>query len=395
MSETAAIKHDIRTIAEKKRIVTNIARLLETNDSFLVIGHENPDEDCIASMVSIGLLLSMMNKRVQIDLSTSFQEQFRYLLNICRYNAIKVHEGQDMPDLGVHVIFILDTPKPEMIGTRAFYKKIFTNPKVSKIEIDHHLGGDSTYIGDEGLQLVASASSTCELIGYMLYKLSADSGFMKRNNLQDLFQRNMILSILTGMIADSHMGQYLKSRKERFFYDHFCLMFERMLVRKTREGSGNFSSKEELFKALASLSGLEEACFDFLSRSIQSLDKIKHALLDDSQSAKVFENFGADTLVSVSKALTDQLAEESGYLGLVAYRDDPALSPFVQFRLRRSKAFTGLDLRDVLKTLSIENGGGHPGAVGFRIERDKIADLGAYYQEILRNLEKMIGDCEG
>jgi nanoRNase/pAp phosphatase (c-di-AMP/oligoRNAs hydrolase) len=383
-------KRDIGSIAEKNRIIRNISRTLETCESFLIIGHENPDEDCIASMVSVALLISKFNKRVQIDLSSVIQDQFRYLINICRYNDIIVHEGQDKPDLDVHAVFIMDTPKPEMIGERGFYSKLLADPKVRKIEIDHHIGGDSSYCGEEGYRMVWVSSSSCELVGYLLMKLSLNRDFMKRNNLTDLFQRNIILSIITGMIADSHMGLYLKTKREKWFYRLFSSMFERMLQTKTRQGSNNFSSKEQLFGAIASLSSAEEECFGkFLSFKGET-GRIHFVILDDGESRSVFDRYGADTVVAVSKALSDKLAESSGYLGLVAYRDDPALSPFIQFRLRRSSTYEGLDLRSVLEKLSIENGGGHPGAIGFRFERDKVGDMVDFGHSVMKRVNRLI-----
>jgi nanoRNase/pAp phosphatase (c-di-AMP/oligoRNAs hydrolase) len=95
-------------------------------------------------------------------------------------------------------------------------------------------------------------------------------------------------------------------------------------------------------------------------------------------------------VVAVSKALSDKLAESSGYLGLVAYRDDPALSPFIQLRLRRSSTYDGLDLRSVLEKLSIENGGGHPGAIGFRFERDKVGDMVDFCHSVMKRVNRLI-----
>ena len=97
--------------------------------------------------------------------------------------------------------------------------------------------------------------------------------------------------------------------------------------------------------------------------------------MDPEASRFLFSTFGNDTIVAVSKALVDNFAETSGCLGLVGYYDDPSLSPFVQFRLRRSQSFTALDLREALVSLKMTNGGGHPGAVGFRIDRESVPDI--------------------
>lgn len=385
-------KREVPSVAGTNRTIRNIQAALERFDSFLIIGHENPDDDCIAAMVSVGLLISKMGKKVQVDLCANFQEQFRYLLNICRYNSIIVHEGDQKPDLAVQAIIVIDTPKPQMIGCASYYEGVFADPGILKIEIDHHLEGDSSFSGDPGYRFVQGSSSSCELVSILLFKLDRDRAFMKRWGLSDLFERNVILCLLTGMIADSHMGTYLKTPRERKFYALISSRLERMLKLKTRSGSGNFSNSGELFTAIASLSSAEESCFKALEAHVETGKRISYAILDEAASLEVFRLFGNDVLVSVSKALADSLAEASGYLGLVAYYDDPSVSNFVQFRLRRSQGFSGLDLRDLLGRLSIANGGGHPGAIGFRFERSEFPDLGTLSSCLLPRIEKMLDE---
>lgn len=389
MSSTEA-KTDTSSIASTNRAIQNIKGALERFDNFLIIGHENPDEDCIAAMVSVGLLIAKLNKKAQIDLCSNFQEQFRYLLNICRYNSIVVHEGADKPDLRVDAVFIIDTPKPDMIGSYPFYQGILSDPRVLKIEIDHHLEGDSCFSGDPGYRLVLRSSSSCELIGMLLFKLNKDPQFMHRAAVADLFERNIILSVLTGMIADSHMGTYLKTRRERKFYDKISTMLESLLRKKTHSGSGNYSSNEELFGAIASLSSAEEECFRRLASFTVKGEHMHSAILDEGQSHEAFSLYGNDVMVSVSKALTDRLAEDSAYLGLVAYYDDPSVSAFVQFRLRRSQSYSGLDLRSILEKLSIKIGGGHPGAIGFRFDRSEVPDIASFSQRLISRIEDLV-----
>jgi nanoRNase/pAp phosphatase (c-di-AMP/oligoRNAs hydrolase) len=74
-------------------------------------------------------------------------------------------------------------------------------------------------------------------------------------------------------------------------------------------------------------------------------------------------------MTTIAKAVADALAENSGKLGLVAYLDHPSVSDLMQFRVRRSHSFRDLDLRDILGVLGASNGGGHPGAVGFRFPK--------------------------
>jgi len=94
-----------------------------------------------------------------------------------------------------------------------------------------------------------------------------------------------------------------------------------------------------------------------------------------------------ETVVTTSRSVADQLAEDSGRLGLVAYYDNSARSDLVQFRLRRSSRFKEYDLRGLLKRLGIANGGGHEGAIGFRVPRGEIGDFDAYLERLLASIE--------
>jgi nanoRNase/pAp phosphatase (c-di-AMP/oligoRNAs hydrolase) len=90
MDAKSPAKADIRSIAEKNKTALRIADALLERDGFLLIGHRNPDEDCIASMVAFGLLASKLSKDACIYVCGHLHEQFSYLLNICTYNAIGV-----------------------------------------------------------------------------------------------------------------------------------------------------------------------------------------------------------------------------------------------------------------------------------------------------------------
>ena len=372
----AEIKRDIATIAAKNRISANVARALEERDSFMIIGHKDPDEDCVSSMVAFALLANKLNKKSIIVMGSSVQDNYAYLVNICRYNSIEILRDE-APTFKPSVLVLVDTPKPEMIDRGELYEGMRRDPSILKIELDHHLEADSAYFGDPDYRLVYEASSTCEIIGRIALKMAADPRLMEKYQIDEMLSRNLVLAILSGMIGDSQMGRYLKTGRERWFYAYFSALFERMLRRKTRSGSDNYSSKEQVFKALAALSDDEDACFRFMSKNTRNLGRVSFSVLGAEDSRFLFSTYGNDTAVVVAKSLVDALAERNGCLGLVGYYDDPAASSLVQFRLRRSQAFSALDLRDALVRLGMQNGGGHPGAVGFRLEREAVPEIEA------------------
>jgi nanoRNase/pAp phosphatase (c-di-AMP/oligoRNAs hydrolase) len=380
-------KKEIRTIAEKNRYVKNIIDEADRLDSFLLIGHKDPDTDCIASLAAFSLLLRKLEKDVTISLPGPVTEQFNYLLAICKYNGISIIYGRGPLPEGIEAVVILDTPKPDMIARNAVIDRLLADPGVRKIEIDHHLEADAAYTGDPGYCLVSEASSTCELIGYLCFKFSRQKD---RFSGTDFFSRNIALAILTGIVGDSHMGKYLKSAKERWYYSVFSQAFDKLLVEKTKKNSGNMASMEAIFDTIQRFSVREKICFDRIVKQQQKSKFVSYVALGKEESAELFALYGGELIVNVSKAAADTLAEETEKLGLIVYYDDPSLSDFVQFRLRRSAKFTTLDLRTVLKIIGITNGGGHPGAIGFRVTKDKVPDIHAFTAEITGKIDAMI-----
>ena len=133
-------------------------------------------------MVAFGLIAAKFNKAVTIHTCDVAHEQFAYLINIATYNSIRVLCVSG--DRGPHgAVVLLDTPKPDMIDDNETIRAIAADPSVLKIEIDHHLGADASYFGDEGYRLVASASSACELVGYLALKLKSDEELMRRRGI--------------------------------------------------------------------------------------------------------------------------------------------------------------------------------------------------------------------
>ncbi len=392
------IKREFKSIAEKNRIVRNILDALESRDGVMILGHRNPDEDCIASMVAFGLFASKFNNDVCLvrngardaAQAAGGHDQFEYLLSICAYNSIRILDVDETPPFAISTVVALDTPKPSMLDAGKAVLRIFDDPATLRIEIDHHLEADSTYSGDFGYNLVTGASSASELVGLLGFKLDNDAERKARNQIEDVFSRNFVLSVLTGMIGDSRMGKYLKTRKERWYYEWFSSLFDRMLTQKTRRGSANFTTKEEVFTAIASLSGDEEECFRALFERKAGSGGLRYVILDADAAAALRERFGDDMLASVSKSVADVLAEECGKLGMVAFPDDDAVSDLVQFRLRRAAGFTAIDLRDVLSRFKFENGGGHPGAVGFRFPKSQVPDFAAFAADVVAKVESLL-----
>jgi len=384
-------KKNINTIHEKNYIINNIFESIVSRNNFLILGHRNPDEDCISSMVAFALLLSKFNKSVKLYFSDIVHEHFQYLVNICKYNSIQIFYSADFEIDNIDTIVVCDTPKPEMIDAAPAISALFSRKDILVMEIDHHIGADSEYIGSEGYCLVTEASSACELIGLIGLKLCNRKDLLRQYNISDPFSRNFVLSILSGIIGDTKMGKYLKSKREKKFYRIFSTKYNDILLKETVKES-NFSDKKQVFEELERLSKSEGQCFDYIISKKKFSHSIGYVVLDRNSMEYLENECGNDTIVSVTRTIADILAEESGKISLIAYYDNPGQSNLIQFRIRRGKNFKNYDLRNILKLFSIENGGGHEGAIGFRINKDSIPDIYDYVDKLIEKIEPQIAD---
>ena len=377
----------------KRRLIEAFIETIVTRDSFLMAGHQNPDEDCMASMVAFSLLLAKFSKPPTIILKHDQHERFPYLLSICKYNSIGVIDSaEDLERAGdrFDTVMVFDTPKPSMMEFGEALRPIMDRDAVRTLEIDHHLEADGEYIGDAGYCLVDEASSTCELIGDLAVKLDRRKALLRRHHVGEIFSRNFVLAIVTGIVGDSKMGQFLKSRREKRYYRYFSRLFNDMLIQKTEKNSGNFSSIQDILNELEKLSEEEDECYADLVRHKQFRDSIAWIALDEEQTAPFLEKYDQEVIVTVAKYAANELAEESGYVSLVAYYDRPDVSDLIQIRMRRSQNYRELDLRSVIAHFGIENGGGHQGAVGFRLPRNQVPDYPAFIQRVIDETARMI-----
>ncbi len=381
-------KQVIETVHARNRIIDNIIDALQSKNHFLMLGHKNPDEDCLASMVAFALIVSKFSKKATVCLRARVHEHFQYLLSICRHNAIRCSATVEEGGEPVDALVLCDTPKPSMIDVDPTAERLVGDSSILRIEIDHHLGADSSYFGDEGYRLVTDANSASELVGLIALKLAKREDLLARYNISNLLTRNIVLAVLTGIVGDTNMGRFIKSKRQRRYYDLFSNLYNSMLEGNTTKIT-NLTNKEEVFLEIQRLSAKEERCFQYLLDRKKFSSSIGYAVLTRDDMARLYDEFDEETIVSVSRSITDRLAEESRKLGMVAY-DDSARTGLVQFRLRRGHSFRDFDLRRVLEIFSIGDGGGHEGAIGFRMEAARVGDITVFVEGLVEGIEKAI-----
>jgi nanoRNase/pAp phosphatase (c-di-AMP/oligoRNAs hydrolase) len=76
-------------------------------------------------------------------------------------------------------------------------------------------------------------------------------------------------------------------------------------------------------------------------------------------------------------------------IGITSYYDMSEVSDLIQIRVRASRDVSGIDLRTLLTDLDIKDGGGHPGAIGFRIPKGEMKDLSGFIADLLNRIEAL------
>ncbi len=382
------MKKEISTIAARNRIANRILDRIHERDSFLIVGHTRPDEDCIASMVAFALLANKFSKTVTIFLDEKVNRNFEYLLRICTYNAISV--VYQFPEQAVDTLVICDTAKPDLRVRDAGVNALLSDPAVCVIEVDHHLGTDSEYQAPLETSLVDRATSAAELVGVLAYKLTKRDDLLEEHDIREIFSRNMVLAIVTGIIGDTKLGAFLQTSRERRMYRVWTGVFGALLEQKTVDRSGNFASVQQVFDELERLGEDERRCYETLWNMRLQTGNVACLHLHEADTRRLTDAFGWDTVSTVLRAIADELAEASGFLSLVGYVGEPKKPSLAQFRARRSKRFTSVDLRDLIDSLGITNGGGHQGAIGFRVEQAEIGDPDTYFDTVVATMNTMI-----
>ncbi|MBN2040421.1 MAG: DHH family phosphoesterase [Spirochaetes bacterium] len=381
------IKTKIDTIQERNRITGKIINTIIQRNNFLICGHLNPDEDCISSMTAFAILLTKFDKSVQIYIDGYVNKNLDYLLKICRFNSIRIINSKSNIKKGIDTIVLCDTAKKSMLDINSRIEKLLKSKDIVKIEIDHHIGRDSEYIGDPGSCLVDEASSASELVGFIALKLRNMKNILMEHFILDPFSRNFILAILTGIVGDTNMGLYLKSRREKKYYEIFSNMYNEMLMKLTVKET-NLNRIEDVSNALHRLTIQEEQLYAYLVSKKQSSKLFSYIIVNKVEMEEINNKFDYDVFITDVKHVADELAEDSGKLSLIVYYDNHENADLYQFRMRRSFNYKKIDLRNVIEILNIADGGGHAGAIGFRFPSKDIEDIDQYTETVISEVEK-------
>ena len=376
---------------------TNLSQavnILQASNSFLFSGDIDPDS--VGSMLSLSLYLNQLDKKVYLVIPDTLGENLDFFEKIIHYNSIEILKSQEEIEAikdEVETIIFCDTANTKLVPFYPFIAENIISRKPRVIEIDHHFGADSEELTDYGIKLFRNANANTEIIGDILETLHSRNP----EGPNPFSQRNIILGLITGLLGDTVGGKVIHYKEE---YNHWIEKLGEHLKEVTRwrdsdekRGEDNKTSKfgdpKQLLAYLNRLTEDQEVCFNLLNARIEIKGKLGFLSLLPSTYHEVkgsCQEFESDWFVDIMNFLVNSVPEKSGHAGVVVFEGKNAEGTECIFiKVRRAVDFSGVDLRrgeDLIKELFGDlymGGGGHAGAVSFRVhpldEKDLLAHL--------------------
>lgn len=168
-----------RTKGQAKIICAKLASLIERSPNVLVMGHKNPDFDCIGACIGITTLIRSAYNDVDVKIVTDVQNE-NFIA--CASTLAKSPEYKntfidgisalDYNNFGT-LLIIVDANNLNILESPDLAKSAFT-----KVIIDHHIKKEEFSEEPALAYIDPSSSSTCEMISEMLEEiLPPDASF--------------------------------------------------------------------------------------------------------------------------------------------------------------------------------------------------------------------------
>lgn len=316
-------------------MIEKLKKIINNSSEIIVCGHKNPEVDCIASTVAMGIALERLGKNVHIinedelPLSTMFlplSEKF-----------LKEVPTKAKPDLAV----IVDCGELARVGNLV---KFIKDKNLPIINIDHHV--TNTLFGDVNI-VDNKASSTGEVIYdiFEKYPIKID--------------KNIALAIYSALIGDTGSFHYSNTTPKAL----------RCAAKMLEYGISPWFVAENLYE----------------NQTRGRIELIKFVL----ETLYISEDSGYAS-VEISKDMLDKTKTKLADVdGLINYpRSIKGVEVAVQFReIDKTKfkvSFRSKGKVDVAKIAQAFGGGGHKNAAGCELE----GNLENVKKEIFERIEK-------
>ena len=158
-----------RTRGQAKVLCAKLAYLIENSNKVLVMGHKNPDFDCIGACIGITTLIRNTYSDIDVKIVTdvkneSFIASTSRLCELAEYKDTFIDgvTALDHNSFGT-LLIIVDANNLNILESPELAKSVFR-----KVIIDHHIKKEEFEEEPALAYIDTSASSTCELIAEML-----------------------------------------------------------------------------------------------------------------------------------------------------------------------------------------------------------------------------------
>ena len=337
-------------------------------------------------MLALSLYLNQLDKKVFLIIPEPLKANLSFFEKIIHYNSIRILRTQEDIDTvkdEIEAVIFCDTANTKLVPFYPYIEKCILSRKPKVIEIDHHFGADSEELTGFGIKLFRNANANTEIIGNVLEKI-----YDKNPERPHPFsQRNIILGLITGILCDTVGGKVIRYKKD---YDHWMKKLGDHLknITRWRESdkkrtedcrTSKFGDATQVLNYLNKLTEDQESCLNLLNTRIESKGAMGFlSLLPSTYQAvnETCQSFKSDWFVDILGLLLNSVPEQSGHAGVIIFEGKNAEAQDCIFiKIRRAVDFSGVDLRngeDKVKELFGDlymGGGGHAGAVSFRIHR--------------------------
>ena len=158
-----------RTRGQAKIIYAKLASLIENSNKILIMGHKNPDFDCIGACIGMATLIKNVYDDIDVKIVTdtkneNFIASCSRLIELAEYKDMFIDGVSALEHNGFNtVLIIVDANNLNILESPELARMVF-----KKVIIDHHIKKEE-FAEEPALTYIdTTASSTCELIAEIL-----------------------------------------------------------------------------------------------------------------------------------------------------------------------------------------------------------------------------------
>ena len=358
--------------------------LIQKNQNFIFCADLDPDS--VGSMLALSLYLNSLGKKVYIVMSGSLGDNVNFFEKIIEYNSLKIVKNENsikrIKDDVQSVIFF-DTANSKLVPFYSTILEEILSKSPPVIEIDHHFGADSEEITNYGIKLFRNANANTEIIAELLSNLNeANPEFPN-----PFLQRNILIALITGLLGDTIGGKVVPFEEDfKYWIDALGNSLES--VTRWRAGDGKrtadkklqkFSSPDQVQRHMSRLDEAKQFCLDTIMKSVELSSGVASLNILNSTYENIKEispPYDSDWFSEIRGFLLNAVPESSGKVGIIYFHGKNAEGKDSIFmKIRRAIDYSGFDLRESERKIKelfpgdeYMGGGGHPGAVSYRVK---------------------------